>query len=58
MVDLVNERGVRVPFVLLAATFILDFSLSQMFSMLLHDPLDSSKTKSNALMLEDFSYNF
>ncbi|KAG5397772.1 hypothetical protein IGI04_019586 [Brassica rapa subsp. trilocularis] len=30
-VDEVNERGESVPFVVLAATFILDFSLSQTF---------------------------
>ena len=44
-VDLVNERGESVPFVVLAANFILNFSLSQMFSMFFRDSLGSRKLK-------------
>ena len=44
-VDLVNERGESVPFVVLAANFILNFSLSQMFLMLFRDSLGSRKLK-------------
>nr|VDD24248.1 unnamed protein product [Brassica oleracea] len=54
-VHLANDREESVPFNVLAATFILDFSLSQMFSMLFRDSLGSTETERNALMLEDFS---
>ena len=54
-IDLANDREENVPFNVLAATFILEFSSSQMFSMLLRDSLGSAETEINALMLEDFS---
>uniref|UniRef100_A0A0D3EAS2 Uncharacterized protein n=1 Tax=Brassica oleracea var. oleracea TaxID=109376 RepID=A0A0D3EAS2_BRAOL len=54
-VDLANDREESVPFNVLDATFILEFSSSQMFSMLFRDSLGSTKTERNALMLEDFS---
>ena len=38
-VDLGNKRGESVPFVVLPATLILNFSLSQMFSILFRDSL-------------------
>ncbi|KAF3493810.1 hypothetical protein DY000_02053201 [Brassica cretica] len=54
-VHLANDREERVPFNVLDATFILEFSSSQMFSMLFRDSLGSTETERNALMLEDFS---
>ncbi|KAF3566580.1 hypothetical protein DY000_02016256 [Brassica cretica] len=54
-VDLANHREESVPFHVLDATFILEFSSSQMFSMLFLDSLGSTETERNALMLEDFS---
>uniref|UniRef100_A0A0D3BUU4 Uncharacterized protein n=1 Tax=Brassica oleracea var. oleracea TaxID=109376 RepID=A0A0D3BUU4_BRAOL len=54
-VDLASGREESVPFNLLDATFILEFSSSQMFSMLFLDSLSSTETERNALMLEDFS---
>uniref|UniRef100_A0A0D3E9K9 Uncharacterized protein n=1 Tax=Brassica oleracea var. oleracea TaxID=109376 RepID=A0A0D3E9K9_BRAOL len=54
-VDLPNDPEENVPFNVLDATFILEFSSSQMFSMLFRDSLGSTETERNALMLEDFS---
>uniref|UniRef100_A0A0D3ATK7 Uncharacterized protein n=1 Tax=Brassica oleracea var. oleracea TaxID=109376 RepID=A0A0D3ATK7_BRAOL len=54
-VDLVNDPEESVPFNVLDATFILEFSSSQMFSMLFRDLLGSTETERNALMLDDFS---
>ncbi|KAF3567928.1 hypothetical protein DY000_02016950 [Brassica cretica] len=54
-VGLANDREESVPFNVLDATFILEFSSSQMFSMLFRDSLGSTETERNALMLEDFS---
>ncbi|WZZ08472.1 hypothetical protein YC2023_094393 [Brassica napus] len=54
-VDLANDREESVPFNVLDVTFILEFSSSQMFSMLFRDSLGSTETERNALMLEDFS---
>ncbi|KAF3534865.1 hypothetical protein DY000_02040096 [Brassica cretica] len=54
-VDLVNDREESVPFIVLGATFILEFCSSQMFTMLFRDSLGSTETERNALMLEDFS---
>uniref|UniRef100_A0A0D3A8R8 Uncharacterized protein n=1 Tax=Brassica oleracea var. oleracea TaxID=109376 RepID=A0A0D3A8R8_BRAOL len=54
-VDLANDREESVPINALATTFILEFSLSQMFSMLFRDSLGSTETERNDLMLEDFS---
>ncbi|KAF2542109.1 hypothetical protein F2Q68_00031171 [Brassica cretica] len=53
-VDIANYPEESVPFNVLDATFILEFSSSQMFSMLFLDSLDSTETERNALMLEDF----
>ena len=54
-VDLANDGEESVPFNVLAPTFILEFSSSQIFSMLFRDPLGSMETERNDLMLEDFS---
>ncbi|KAF3566056.1 hypothetical protein DY000_02016655 [Brassica cretica] len=54
-VDLANDREESVPFNVLDATFILEFSSSQIFSMLFRDSLGSTETEKNSLMLEDFS---
>ena len=54
-VDLANDREESVPFNVLDATFILEFSSSQMFSMLFRYSLGSTETERNALMLEGFS---
>ena len=54
-VDLANDWEESVPFNVLDATFIIEFSSSQMFSMLFCDVLGSKETERNALMLEDFS---
>uniref|UniRef100_A0A0D3EAB7 Uncharacterized protein n=1 Tax=Brassica oleracea var. oleracea TaxID=109376 RepID=A0A0D3EAB7_BRAOL len=53
--DLANDREESVSFNVLDATFILEFSSSQMFLMLFRDSLGSTETERNALMLEDFS---
>ena len=44
-VDLANDREESVPFNVLAGTFILKFSSSQMFSMLFRDSLGSTETE-------------
>ncbi|KAF2532421.1 hypothetical protein F2Q70_00029520 [Brassica cretica] len=54
-VDLANDQEESVPFNVLDATFILEFSSSQMFLMLFRDSLGSTETERKALMLEDFS---
>ncbi|KAF3583265.1 hypothetical protein F2Q69_00028398 [Brassica cretica] len=54
-VYLVNKQEESVSFNVLAATFILEFSSSQMFLMIFCDSLGSTETERNALMLEDFS---
>ncbi|WZZ35214.1 hypothetical protein YC2023_018615 [Brassica napus] len=54
-VDLANDREQSVPFNVLDATFILEFSSSQMFSMLFRDSHGSTETEGNSLMLDDFS---
>ncbi|KAF2592147.1 hypothetical protein F2Q70_00043367 [Brassica cretica] len=54
-VDLANDREESIPFNVLDATFILEFSSSQMFAMHFRDLLGSTETERNALMLEDFS---
>ncbi|KAF2617655.1 hypothetical protein F2Q68_00038821 [Brassica cretica] len=54
-VDLANDWEESVLFNVLDATFILDFSSSQKFSMLFRDSLGSTETERNSLMLEDFS---
>ena len=54
-VVIANDREESVPFNVLDATFILEFSSSQMFAMLFRDLLGSTETERNALMLEDFS---
>ncbi|KAL0650087.1 hypothetical protein Bca4012_092778 [Brassica carinata] len=54
-VDIANDREESVPFNVLDSTFILEFSSSQMFSMLFCDSLGSMESERNALMVEDFS---
>ena len=54
-VHLANDREESVPFNVLAATFILEFSSSQMFLMLFRDSLGTTETERNALVIEDFS---
>ena len=54
-VDLANHREKSVPFNLHDATTILEFSSSQMFSMLFCDSLGTTETERNALVIEDFS---
>uniref|UniRef100_A0A0D2ZRQ4 Uncharacterized protein n=1 Tax=Brassica oleracea var. oleracea TaxID=109376 RepID=A0A0D2ZRQ4_BRAOL len=54
-VDLANDREESVLFNVLDATFILEFSSSQMFSMLFRISLGSTETERNTLMLQDFS---
>ncbi|WZY77564.1 hypothetical protein YC2023_023948 [Brassica napus] len=44
-----------VPFNVHDATSILEFSSSQMFSMLFRDSLGTTETERNALVIEDFS---
>ncbi|KAF2595022.1 hypothetical protein F2Q70_00043761 [Brassica cretica] len=51
-VDLANDREESVPFNVLAAIFILEFSSSQMFSMFFRDSVGSTETERNALMLK------
>ena len=55
-VDLANDPEESVPFNVLDATFILEFSSSQMFSMIFRDSLGSTEAERNALVLQDFSY--
>ncbi|WZZ35215.1 hypothetical protein YC2023_018616 [Brassica napus] len=54
-VDLANHREESVPFNVHDATSILEFSSSQMFSMLFRDSLGKTETERNALVIEDFS---
>ncbi|KAF3515659.1 hypothetical protein DY000_02059967 [Brassica cretica] len=54
-VDLANDREESVPFNVHDITSILEFSSSQMFSMLFSDSLSTTETERNALVLEDFS---
>ena len=54
-VDLVNHREESARFNVHDATSILEFSSSQMFSMLFHDLLGTTETERNALVIEDFS---
>ena len=53
--DLANHREESVPFNVHDATSILEFSSSQMFSMLFRDLLGTTETERNALVIEDFS---
>ena len=53
--DLANHREGSASFNVHDATSILEFSSSQMFSMLFHDSLGTTETERNALVLEDFS---
>lgn len=46
-VDLANDREESVPINVLAASFILEFSPSQMFSMLFRDSLGLKETERN-----------
>ncbi|KAF3504375.1 hypothetical protein F2Q69_00043227 [Brassica cretica] len=54
-VDLANNREESVTFNVHDATSILQFSSSQMFSMLFRDSLGTRETERNALVLEDLS---
>ena len=54
-VDLANDREESFPFNVLDSRFNLEFSSSQMFSMLFPDSLGSTETERNTLVLEDFS---
>ena len=54
-VDLANDPEESVPFNVLDATFILELSSSQMFSMLFRDSLSLMETETNALILHLFS---
>ncbi|WZZ50683.1 hypothetical protein YC2023_050790 [Brassica napus] len=54
-VDLANHREESAPFNVHDATSILEFSSSQMFSMLFRDSLGTTETERNALVNEDFS---
>ncbi|WZZ08346.1 hypothetical protein YC2023_094267 [Brassica napus] len=54
-VDLANHQEESVPFNVHDATSILEFSSSQMFSMLFRDSLGTTKNEINALVIEDFS---
>ena len=54
-VDLANHREESAPFNVHDATYILEFSSSQMFSILFHDLLGTTETERNALVIEDFS---
>ncbi|WZZ07769.1 hypothetical protein YC2023_093690 [Brassica napus] len=54
-VDLANHREESAPFNVHDATYILEFSSSQMFSILFRDLLGTTETKINALVIEDFS---
>ena len=54
-VALANHREESAPFNVHDATYILEFSSSQMFSMLFRDLLGTTETERNALVIEDFS---
>ncbi|KAL0661906.1 hypothetical protein Bca4012_098743 [Brassica carinata] len=54
-VDLANDREESVPFNVHDLTSILEFSSSQMFSMLFSDSLGTTETERNALI--DFGLN-
>ena len=54
-VVLANHREESDPFNVHDATYILEFSLSQMFSILFRDLLGTTETERNALVIEDFS---
>ena len=54
-VDLANYREESVPFNMHNATFILDFSSSQMFSRLFCYSFGTTETERNVLVIEDFS---
>ncbi len=54
-VVLANHREESDPFNVHDATYILEFSLSQMFSMLFRGLLGTTETERNALVIEDFS---
>ena len=54
-VDLANHREESAPFNVHDATSILEFSSSQIFSMLFRDILGTTETERNALVIEDFS---
>ncbi|WZY70684.1 hypothetical protein YC2023_002924 [Brassica napus] len=56
-VVLANHREESDPFNVHDATSILEFSLSQIFSMLFHDLLGTTETERNALFLIDFGLN-
>ncbi|WZZ03032.1 hypothetical protein YC2023_088953 [Brassica napus] len=56
-VDLANHREESDPFNVHDSTYILQFSLSQMFSMLFRDLLGTTETERNALFLIDFELN-
>ncbi|WZZ03226.1 hypothetical protein YC2023_089147 [Brassica napus] len=52
---LANHREESDPFNVHDATYILEFSLSRMFSMLFRGLLGTTETERNALVIEDFS---
>jgi len=54
-VDLANHREESASFNVHDATYILEFSSSQMFSILFRDLLGTTETERNALVIEDFS---
>uniref|UniRef100_A0A0D3C8N8 Uncharacterized protein n=1 Tax=Brassica oleracea var. oleracea TaxID=109376 RepID=A0A0D3C8N8_BRAOL len=54
-VDLANHQEESAPFNVHDATSFLEFSSSQMFSMLFRDSLVTTETERNALVIEDFS---
>ncbi|WZZ69785.1 hypothetical protein YC2023_081155 [Brassica napus] len=56
-VDLANPREGSAPFNVHDATSILEFSSSQMFSMLFRDLLGLTETERNALFFIDFGLN-
>ncbi|WZY93612.1 hypothetical protein YC2023_065941 [Brassica napus] len=56
-VDLVNHREESAPFNVHDATYILEFSSSQMFSILFRDLLGTTETERNALAWIDFGLN-
>ena len=54
-VDLANHREESAAFNVHDAAYILEFSSSQMFSILFRDLLGTTETERNALVIEDFS---
>ncbi|KAF3520586.1 hypothetical protein DY000_02060747 [Brassica cretica] len=54
-VDLANDREESVPFNVLDATFIIEFSSSQMFSMLFRDSLDPGQDDATMAEPDDSS---